>query len=65
MDYLSLIIMILKFLFGEMPRLIEAYKKASLDNRYNNEAERIEGALNALKTSQGRDKLKHLGELEK
>jgi hypothetical protein len=45
--------------------MIENYKKASADNKYKSEADRIDAALKLLRESHGRDKLDHLRELEK
>ena len=65
MNWVSIILLVLRFVVDQLPRMIENYKKASADNKYKSEADRIDAALKLLRESHGRDKLDHLRELEK
>lgn len=66
MDWVSVLIMALKFLFSELPTLIEEYKNLQKDKRYERESDRIDAAIKAYKSSKSRsDKLDRLKELER
>lgn len=65
MNFISLLYLIAKFLIVSLPRLIEEYKKAQADTRYENEAARIDAAVKSFHTSTGRGKLDAARELEK
>lgn len=65
MDWLSVALIILKFVFGKLPDIIDEYKKSLKDQHYNNEAERINAVVSRLNSAQGRGKLDVIRELEK
>lgn len=65
MNTLSLILLVLKFLLKELPDILEAYKLAKKDKMYNNEADRINAALETLQrdSSSREDRLRAAREL--
>ena len=67
MNWFSLLILILKFVLRDLPRIQYEYQKAKQDKRYKDEAQRIDAALGKLIQSNpfDRSKLDQLKELEK